>query len=398
MGIITRYLWLELIKVFLVALAALTGFVIVFVIVQRALDLGLGPVEIIRMIPYALPQALQLTLPGTLLFTACMVYGRMSGTNEIMALKAMGVSPKVVLRPVLILSLALSIVAVWLNDVSLSWGEAGIRRVGLEAVESVVYNMLRTLKSYKTEQGFEVTVKRVDDERRRLVMPVIRYRSKDGSSFSISADEAQLRTDPVKGELVVTLWNAQVDDGGRAVFSDSEVFEWPIPLEAACRSKRLSDLSPSKLPLQAIAERTEDQKVLIERAKEAMAADAAYQMLTGDFNTLAGSYWESKRAYLADSIVMLHKLEAEPWRRWANGFSCLCFVLVGAPMAIRLRNSDVLTTFFLCFMPILIVYYPLLTFGASSAKGGDLPPIAVWIANALLVCWGVWLLRRVFRY
>ena len=33
----------------------------------------------------------------------------------------------------------------------------------------------------------------------------------------------------------------------------------------------------------------------------------------------------------------LHRLHTEPWRRWANGFSCLCFVMIGVPVAVWLR-------------------------------------------------------------
>jgi lipopolysaccharide export system permease protein len=87
----------------------------------------------------------------------------------------------------------------------------------------------------------------------------------------------------------------------------------------------------------------------------------------------------------------------EPWRRWANGFSCLCFVLVGAPMAIRMRNADFLTSFFLCFLPILVVYYPVFMLGVSRVKAGVLPPPAVWMGNLLVTLWGLWLLRRVVR-
>ena len=67
-------------------------------------------------------------------------------------------------------------------------------------------------------------------------------------------------------------------------------------------------------------------------------------------------------------------------------------------MAICLRNRDFLTSFFLCFLPILIVYYPLMIFGADQVKNGNLPTIFVWAGNAMLLLWGVWLLRRVIRY
>jgi lipopolysaccharide export system permease protein len=94
----------------------------------------------------------------------------------------------------------------------------------------------------------------------------------------------------------------------------------------------------------------------------------------------------------------MDRLRTEPHRRWSAGFSCLCFAWVGVPMAVRLRNRDFLTSFFLCFLPILVVYYPLLMYGIGGAKDGTIPPVAVWTGNLLLVCWGAWLVRRVIRY
>ena len=104
-----------------------------------------------------------------------------------------------------------------------------------------------------------------------------------------------------------------------------------------------------------------------------------------------------ERALLDWETTRLNRIVMEPWRRWANGFSCLCFVLVGAPMAIRMRNADFLTSFFLCFLPILIVYYPVFMLGVDQAKRGSVPPAVVWMGNVLITLWGWWLLRRVVR-
>ena len=67
-------------------------------------------------------------------------------------------------------------------------------------------------------------------------------------------------------------------------------------------------------------------------------------------------------------------------------------------MAIRLRNSDFLTSFFLCFAPILAVYYPVMMYGIDGAKNGTIPPFSVWAGNLILVVWGAYLLRKVIRY
>jgi lipopolysaccharide export system permease protein len=95
---------------------------------------------------------------------------------------------------------------------------------------------------------------------------------------------------------------------------------------------------------------------------------------------------------------MLHRLHTEPHRRWANGFSCLCFALVGAPWAIRRRHGDFLASFFVVFFPILLVYYPLLLYGIGQAKHGLWPPECVWLGNVMFAIGSVWLFRHVLRY
>jgi lipopolysaccharide export system permease protein len=121
-------------------------------------------------------------------------------------------------------------------------------------------------------------------------------------------------------------------------------------------------------------------------------------MLTGDFHALTATEWNARRKERQNLYNYLHRLYTEPHRRWSAGFSCLCFVWVGAPMAIWLRNRDFLTTFFLCFVPILLVYYPLLVYGVDGAKNGTIPAFSVWAGNAILLVWGAYLLRKVLRY
>ena len=67
-------------------------------------------------------------------------------------------------------------------------------------------------------------------------------------------------------------------------------------------------------------------------------------------------------------------------------------------MAIRRRHSEFLASFFACFLPILIVYYPLLMFSVDQAKDGRVPPATVWLGNIVLGVWGAWMMRRVVRF
>ena len=135
----------------------------------------------------------------------------------------------------------------------------------------------------------------------------------------------------------------------------------------------------------------------MQQMQQQYAAEAAYEMLTGEFGALTGPKWSGYHLQLRDAQYQLYRLKLVPWRRWANGFSCLFFVLVGAPLAIRLRNADVWTSFGLCFLPILLLYYPLLMYGLDRAKCGALPPYSIWLGNLVLLGGGSWLVYSVLR-
>jgi lipopolysaccharide export system permease protein len=178
-------------------------------------------------------------------------------------------------------------------------------------------------------------------------------------------------------------------------FPDVERHE--IPLNRASRAEDRSHV-PSNIPLGVIPEETERQEESIDAHRRELAVRGAFEMLCGDFQQMTGSGWRT-RGDVTDRLVRrLHRLHTEPHRRWSAGFSCLCFFWVGAPMAIRLRNSDFLTSFFLCFMPILAVYYPVMMYGIDGAKNGTIPPSTVWAGNLILFLWGGYLLRKVLRY
>ena len=148
----------------------------------------------------------------------------------------------------------------------------------------------------------------------------------------------------------------------------------------------------------AIPDEIAHQRSYIRLVEEQMAAKAAQQMISGDFVALTANSWNSDQKQAVEANQRLYRLQMEPYRRWANGFSCLCFVVLGAPLAIRMRNSDFLTSFFMCFLPILIFYYPLMAFGVSQAKSGTFPSWGVWAGNVILVVIGWRFTKRIIRY
>ena len=134
MRILTRYLLFDLMKVFLLTLASMTAFVFLVMVGKEAVDNGLGLLPILRMLPYMLPQAMQFAVPGTMLLAVTTVYGRVAASNEMVAVKSLGISPLAMIWPTFILATCVSFFAVWLNDMAVSWGRNGVERVVLESV------------------------------------------------------------------------------------------------------------------------------------------------------------------------------------------------------------------------------------------------------------------------
>ncbi|HEX3313658.1 MAG TPA: LptF/LptG family permease, partial [Gemmataceae bacterium] len=97
-------------------------------------------------------------------------------------------------------------------------------------------------------------------------------------------------------------------------------------------------------------------------------------------------------------INTVHKLMAEYQIRPALSLGCLCFVLVGCPVGIWFGRKDYLSSFITCFLPIVLVYYPLMLCGMNLAKSGKVPPlVAVWPANMLLAGAAFLLFRKLLR-
>jgi len=393
---ITRYVAWDLLKVFAQTLAVLTSFFLLILIGTEAQRMNLGPGPTVQIMQYMLPLALAFAIPAAALFAVCFVYGRLSADNEVVAVKSLGISPMALLWPGFILATVLSVIGVWINNVAYSWGQNGMQRVVIQSVEEIAYRLLRSQKSY-TNPRFSIVVKDVQD--RTLISPIINFQqNNDVPPCTLTAERAEFRSNLERGTLIISLTDYEIDFGdGKTAIKDSKTLDYVVPLAfASVREQRTG--SPQQLPSSEISGAIAQQREEILRMRQSLAAEAGFELLAGNLDSLSSGYWEPKRYILLDAENRLHRLQTEPFRRWASGFSCLAFVMVGIPLAIWRRNSDYVSTFGMCFLPILVGYYPLLMYGIDQAKSGNLPPYSVWLAN--VICGGVGLLflRRVIRY
>ena len=394
MTILTRYVLSELLQVFLLTLAGLTAFIFIAMAGKEAVDKGLGIGPLLRMTPYLLPQAMQFAVPGTMLLATTSVFGRMAANNEVVALKSMGITPWKLAWPTFVLATLVSFGAVFLNDLAVSWGRSGVERVFVESIEEVVYGQLRVHHSF-THEKLNITVHHV--EGRRLIHPMVTgFFGDSDAPYSGTARWAELESRPETDQLVIRLHELEVDKTNSLGFVGSGTEELEFDLSQLFGGDRAQ--SPSNTALRQIAAARGRQQQRLAEQRDEMAAQAALALMTGELEQLTAAAWKPYDQATAGVNRTLNRLGTEPYRRWSTGFSCLGFVLLGVPVAIILRKGEFLASFFMCFAPILILYYPLLIVSLDQTKQGTLPPPALWIGNLVLALAGLGFMRRVVRY
>lgn len=394
MRILTRYVLSELLKVFLLTLGVMTLLMFIVLLGKQAIEVGLGLGGLLQLTPYILPNALQFTLPGALLLATTAVYGRVASSNELVAIKSLGISPLIFVWPALVLSVVVSFAAVWLNDIAVSWGRLGQERVILESMEAIAYNQLRNKSSYSHGK---ITVSVLDVDGRTLRgITLTKGKKGEANDVAVTADAAQFHADIASSQLILEMENAVLETPDGEVLYPG-ISEHVIPLDQLMGSRKRSR-SPSNYALAEIGPAKQVEHDRISQVRQEISSRAAFAMLTGDFEQLSDEAWKPQQRALQHAGNRLNRFYTEPYRRWSNGFSCLAFAAVGIPVAVMLRKDEMLASFFACFLPILIVYYPMFMLAMVFAKKGVWHPQTVWIGNLVLLICGFYLMRREARH
>ncbi len=380
---------------FMLMLISMTMVISLVFVGQQLVAEGVNYFTIARLLPFIFLIALQYSVPATLLFAVCCVYGRISADNEVIAIKSAGVSPMRILRPAWLLGLLVSIPSVWLNDQAVSWARPGMQRVVLLSLEEILYRVLSSQRSYSSDKGFSIHVDDVED--RWLIKPTIWMFSGNSSQLTtIHAERARIAVDSQKDTLTIELVDSFVDmdRDTQATWNHSQVIE--LPLGMASNSTGTTS-SPSNYSMAEIPGELRQQQELNDRRREYLATQFSFALGSGRYKDINSPVAQQMQGEIAWTEGRMARLKTEPMRRWSLGFSCLAFVWMGVPMAILIRSADYWWSFGLCFIPILLVYYPIFGLALELAKKGTWPASSLWLGNIVLAVIGTWLMRKIVK-
>lgn len=391
MSVIIRYILRELVVTFLIGFAALTCLLLPVGLVQVAKDRHIPLVYIGQLIPFIFAKMSSISLPVTLLLATTIFFARMSGNNEVIALKALGIPPKAFLVPVFAIAAIISIIGVGINELAVTWGQKGINAVIYRSADYMLIGQLKQTHRFEMKNN-QITISvRGVDEQRRLIKPTIILKNE---AAMIEAESAQITIDYNTNFLVVTFVDMKAVGDVISYIAPNRTLKFPLSeIVPTGESNRPADWS-----LYRIGEEKKKTVEQIEQQRRIIAAHRTFGASMGLVDDWAAPQIADAQKKIRSLQKHQNRLLVEPPRRWATGFCCFFFVWLGAPLAIWMKKTDFFSSFFACFVPILILYYPLLTFGLSQAKSGSLPPICVWLANAGIGFVGLWFLRQIHRY
>ena len=390
MRLLERYVLSELLRVFGVLLTICTLLLVFVGLFGQAKEHDLGHWQVLQILPFVLPSLLPYTIPATLLLSACVVYGRMAGDNEIVAARAAGVNVLVLLWPAFFLGGMFSVVSLLVSDQVIPWSFSNIERVITLAMEDIFIDRLRTQSQINLrDAGITITVTGVRD--RTLIEPVIRYAPRGRKAMTLQASQARLSFDLPRQQVWLELHGAQSNLPGVQQTAYLEFDRIPFPLPSRSRTLRGSNLTIQNL-------QEEIHRADLDRADalKGQAVEAAFALATGDFDAFQHPEFlkYAQRIHVGRDSRL--RLNSDLHNRFAMSVSCFFFMLLGSPFAIVMGRRQILTSFLFCFLPILTIYYPITMMTQNLSKIDTLDPRwAVWTANAVMGLAALYFLRRV---
>ncbi|MBI1347650.1 LptF/LptG family permease [bacterium] len=391
MRLLERYILVELLRVFTAVLGLTTCLLLLVGVFGQVRENGLGPLQVLQILPFVVPSLLPFTIPATLLLTVCVVYGRMAGDREIIAAKAAGIHIAALLWPSYFLGAVLSVVSLIMLDQAIPWSFANIERVVTLAMEDIFLDVLRTQNQvYIKERGITITVMEVRD--RTLIFPTFRISPNGRSAVTLQAEEAKLSFDLRRQEVILQMKHGIVDVPGQAQAAfETEEKSFPLPSKRGrlrARNLQIDDI------VTEVAAAENDERV----AQTSQAIDTALLLSTGNFSRLASPDFAVHRQQIREATDKRWKMTTELHNRYATACSCFFFVLLGSPFAVLMARKQFLTSFLFCFLPILLIYYPVSMMTQNLSKTGKLDPMwAVWSANAIMAVAAGYFFRKVLQ-
>lgn len=394
------YVFQEFSKTFMVAFLAVV--IVLFIgmsMKQVSVQKGLDFVSVFSLFPFLMAKAMPYALPFGTVCACALAYGRLSGDNEISAMRTSGIHLHHVVTPVLVFGLLASAVTFAMDDLL-----SPVLRYQSERVQDrVLRNLVREFGSIGSPtyswqvsdtDKIHLYVDRISGD--ELLGVAVYLTENDQVKQTIVAEYARLKydvdkIDPHKKRLTIILKAgslktidparpARINIVPARIGGDQETF---LPYTFSS----LASVAGGDPAYNSTAEN----QVRVGRLMEKLAGIRRER-------DEGGKSPEDANEQIATVTRDINEFLIEIYGRLALATSCFFLALVTVPLSIIVKRGQMLVAFFIGLVMVTVYMVFFLVGSKFLGMGGYIHPgIAVWLPNILLLGVGVWLMRKVFR-
>jgi len=357
MKILRNYILKEFIGPLLLCLGTLTFLMVLIGNLKRIADLvinkGVDFFSVVQVFLYLTPYIVTYTLPISILVAILLALGRLSGDNEVIAIRSSGVNLFKLILPLLIIGLVLSMGLAVFNDQAASYSHFAYRKVLQEmgiknptaAFEEGVF-----IDSF---QKYILFIYNVDQKKNRLNnIRIYEPQGEDKPTRTIIAKAGEFITIPGKNAIKLKLIDGTSDE--------------PDPENPTNFYKLNFRTYFMNLDMAQMQDKVVNKK---------------YKEMTIKELKKAAKKLKSEGITPAPLITKIHE-------KLALAFSCFVFMLLGSSLGIITRRREKSINIGIAVL-IIVCYYPMYIGFVALAMEGALPAaLALWIPNIIFTSIG----------
>ena len=371
----------------------------------------------LELVVLSVPQFLIYTFPFASLSASSMVIGNLSSNNEIMALRASGISITHVFVPIVSFSVLIGASAFWTADVVNPWCASQYKNMYARIIQSMPSV---ALKPYSVTRVGNITISVGDVNANRLSDVTVVDTSDAKETRRISAKKGEINVlDRQRYVYQLVLFNPDIlftgnDKAGNYSLSKASEFAYSLDLSSLLPS--FGDPSPAQVSVKELQEaitkdalsrdeyvkkRSEDinaqNLIKVEEMRRINLSDSFYE--ASNAVSLMEEYEYKKSDLLARSYseYRLRYYQSELHKRFALALACVVLVFVAFPISfVKLKHGRLIGFGLSVF--VAVVYWAVMFFTQLRSVQTDLPiEILMWSPNVVFFIVSVVLLYRLYR-
>jgi lipopolysaccharide export system permease protein len=359
-SVIYRYVFKEMMPPFVINLMFFT-FVFLMVemlkVTNMVVNYRVGVFTVLIMLAYSTPYFLTYVIPMSVMIAVLLTFLRLSGDNEIIALKSSGMSIYGLLPPAMLFCMLGCLLTLFMTVYGMAWGRLSLKELTYKIVSS---NLEIGLKDRTFNDSFEDVVlymNKIDPKTKELQDIFIEDKRSQNIVSTVVAPRGKLSSEPDEYVYRLILYNGviyQVDAKNRSTnYINFETYEVRLDIKQAASSFNQGTKNTKEMNLVELR------------------------------NYLNHNTRRNNQYY--NALMELHKKFSIP-------IACFALGLLAVPLGIQSGSTK--KSFGLVLgMIFFLIYYLLLTAGLVFGETGEYPPvIGMWVPNIVMGGLGLYLL------